>query len=68
MRELRNSEIAKFVEEELNKKGHDISFARILDGIDGSRDEEDEELKLSEEEIKVLKETILDSFLAEYEN
>ena len=53
-----NVEIAKKVEKELNKKGYDISFNKILDDLDVSHDDD-----LKEKDI----ENIVESYVAELE-
>lgn len=55
---MKNVEIAKKVEKELNEKGYDVSFNKILNDLDVSHDDD-----LTEKDI----ENIVESYLAELE-
>ena len=55
---MKNVDVAKIVEKELEKKGYDVSFNKILNDLDVSFDD-----NLDENDI----ENIVDSYLAELE-
>lgn len=73
-RKLLNTEIADYVYEELNKKWN-VDYNKILDDIDISIENGDEEIddngdlvkEYTEKEIAEMKKNILDGFLAKYE-
>lgn len=76
MRKLSNVEIAEFVKEELNKKGYEKDFEKILNDIDINIENDAEFVKnengdvlneLSEEKIAEIKNNFLISFLSELE-
>lgn len=55
---MKNVEVAKKVEKELNEKGYDVSFNKILNDLDVSNNDD-----LTEKDI----ENIVESYLAELE-
>lgn len=55
---MKNSEVAKIIEEKLEKKGYDVSFNKILNDLDISFNDNIEEKDI---------ENIVDSYLAELE-
>lgn len=55
---MKNIEVAKKVEKELNKKGYEVSFNKILNDLDISFND-----NLTDKDI----ENIVDSYLAELE-
>lgn len=79
MRKLKNVEIAKYIFEEMEKKekSYEIDFDKILKMVDDSieydndiaKDENGEILnEMSEEEIKILKDTMLNGIEEYYDS
>lgn len=79
MRKLKNVEIAKYIFEEMEKKEktYEIDFNKILNMVDDSieynndiaKDENGEILnEMSEEEIKILKDTMLNGIEEYYDS
>lgn len=79
MRKLLNTEIANFIFEEMEKKNkeYEVKYDRILEMVDGSIEYDDDFEKdengniakeMTEEEIKELKEKLLDGVEEHYDS